>query len=200
MLSRPRPSAATSMSSMASSTNEIPSSAISSASKPLLASLRAPARRDHGSAAAVSKRLGARRSFVHLPVLADEADRDRVHDQRDHEQQRPDGEDRLVLRCSRSARSPLPVARCTRSSSRSARAGSAVRFGDLAGGDQHDHRLADGARGAEHDRRRRCPRARPGRRPAARSAAGCAEPERALAQRRRAPPTSRPRRSTRWSA
>ena len=66
---------------------------------------------------------------------------------------------------------------------------------------EHDHRLADGARDAEHERRRRCPTARPGRRPAVETWSSVrAEPEGALAQRPRARRTSRPRTATRPSA
>ena len=43
--------------------------------------------------------------------------------------------------------------RCRRPSTGSTRAGRAPRFGVLAAGDEDDHRLADGARGAEHERR-----------------------------------------------
>ena len=91
------------------------------------------------------------RSLVHLPVLAHEPDRDRVEDQGQHEQRRADGEDRLVLQVA-AGTSPLPVLAMKVVIVSADSAWVEPRLGPSPAGDQHDHRLADRPRGAEHDR------------------------------------------------
>ena len=155
---------------------------------------------DLGAACGAWPTARLRSSLVHLPVLAHEADRDQVHDQRDHEQRHADGEDRLVLRCCPWRCRPW----------RSAPMNEVIVYVRLArdrrsvlaiwpGGHEHDHRLADGARDAEHDRRDD-PRERgreddAQRRPGAWTRPGRTRPRAATG----APPTSRPRRPTRSS-
>ena len=128
-----------------------------------------------GRAGHRAPRRGGRRSLVHLPVPAHEADRDEVQDERDHEEREADGEDRLVTRWSRSGCRPSPVARDERGHRlRSpARGSSDGRAGPGRPAIRTIMRLADGARGAEHDARRRCRRAPPGRRRASADLAAC---------------------------
>ena len=117
-----------------------------------------------GSATSFARRLvGARRerlprwrrwrSLVHLPVLAHEADRDHVHEQRDHEQRACRRRRSSCSSIDPVGVSPFAVApmKAVIVSMRLARVEAVARH--LAGGDQHDHRLADRARDAEHDRR-----------------------------------------------
>ena len=104
--------------------------------------------------------------------------------QRDDEEQQADGEDRLVARSMPVGLSPLPVAAMKVVIVCIGLERVEVSVGDLAGRDEHDHRLADRARERRARRRRRCRRAPPGRRRAVATGAGRAEPVRALAQRR----------------
>src|SRR5262245_1174946 len=91
------------------------------------------------------------RSLIHLPVLADEPDRDDVQHQRQEEQRDADGEDRQVL--DRAGRDVTP--RLRRDVGRHglealARVEPEVRR--LAAGDEHEHGLADRARRTEDQR------------------------------------------------
>src|SRR5829696_3982572 len=91
-------------------------------------------------------------SLVHLPVLADEADREDVHHECQHEERGPDREDRLVL-----DRARRDVAGAGRRDERRHRLSGLARVERqlrlLTHRHEHDHRLPDSARDREHERR-----------------------------------------------